>query len=335
MAKAKVLYIHMTGVSSEILKNLVLAGIRAAICDSRPYPEAVQDTPSLFLTGKQRSQQQQQQEEEPPSKKPKTDNNATTTTTTSTVAQAMKPLVEELNPLLGECQIVTPDKLQSYDFLTQFSIIVASRTDMAEAMRLSHASPKFFLVDTFGWTGACVLDLGPEHTYRTEVMGQKKKKKQLLTVLDPSISLDELWMVPLSHAVNRFHKTAPPLEWIQYRCLMEYATLRDQWPTSETADDFVQLVQEENQSSEILSLSDRHHELLLNDPTALRQLATVATREIAPVCAVMGGVVGNEVIKAISGKGEPANNTILLDGRSGKVKTFLVQLKRNKTRPLS
>jgi ubiquitin-like 1-activating enzyme E1 A len=28
----------------------------------------------------------------------------------------------------------------------------------------------------------------------------------------------------------------------------------------------------------------------------------------------MGGVVGNEVIKAISGKGEPAHNTLLFDG---------------------
>jgi hypothetical protein len=35
----------------------------------------------------------------------------------------------------------------------------------------------------------------------------------------------------------------------------------------------------------------------------------VSTSEVAPVCAVLGGIIGNEVIKAISVKGEPANNT--------------------------
>jgi len=43
---------------------------------------------------------------------------------------------------------------------------------------------------------------------------------------------------------------------------------------------------------------------------------------LAVVCAVFGGVIGNEVIKAISGKGEPACNVLCFDGRKGAVKVL-------------
>merc|ERR1740139_384585 len=55
MASAKVLYVNMSGVSSEILKNLILAGVRCAICDDRPYPDAVLDMPSSFLPPSERT----------------------------------------------------------------------------------------------------------------------------------------------------------------------------------------------------------------------------------------------------------------------------------------
>jgi ubiquitin-like 1-activating enzyme E1 A len=58
---------------------------------------------------------------------------------------------------------------------------------------------------------------------------------------------------------------------------------------------------------------------------ALRGAADVATAEIAPVCSVLGGLVGNEIIKVVSGKGEPANNTILFDGSTCRAYTFLVK----------
>jgi ubiquitin-like 1-activating enzyme E1 A len=49
--------------------------------------------------------------------------------------------------------------------------------------------------------------------------------------------------------------------------------------------------------------------------------------QLAPVCAILGGILGNEIIKVISGKAEPANNTILFDGKTCKAWTFLVQPK--------
>eukprot|EP00529_Nitzschia_sp_RCC80_P038751 CAMPEP_0113442912 /NCGR_PEP_ID=MMETSP0014_2-20120614/1860_1 /TAXON_ID=2857 /ORGANISM="Nitzschia sp." /LENGTH=62 /DNA_ID=CAMNT_0000333837 /DNA_START=1 /DNA_END=189 /DNA_ORIENTATION=+ /assembly_acc=CAM_ASM_000159 len=47
--------------------------------------------------------------------------------------------------------------------------------------------------------------------------------------------------------------------------------------------------------------------------------------QVAPVCAVLGGSLGNEIIKVVSGKGEPANNTLLFDGEACKMWSFMVK----------
>ena len=55
------------------------------------------------------------------------------------------------------------------------------------------------------------------------------------------------------------------------------------------------------------------------------QLAGIARHpEVSPVCAVLGGILGNEVIKAFTGKGEPANNVILFNGLIGGCRSFLI-----------
>lgn len=305
MAQSSVLYIHVTGLSSEILKNLVLAGIKAVICDGRPYPDAVKDTPSVFLTKEDRNY------DETVSKKAK-----------RTVADVMRPKIEELNPLLGDCQIST-DAVSDLteEFLTQFSIIIASRLSISDAIRISKiavaAGNKFYMGDCFGFTGVSVFDLGADHTYRAEL----GKKLLDVTGLKHHIPLETvLRKVSLQEATNRFHKTPPP-SWIRYRCLLEYVEEKKEWPTASTASAFAETITAWIQET---APSLVNHELL--STKALHALAVTATAEIAPVCSVLGGIIGNEVIKAISGKGEPANNTILFDGdASCKAWTFLVQ----------
>ena len=49
MSTARVLYVNLSGVSCEMLKNLILAGVAAVICDGRAYPEAVRELPSSFF----------------------------------------------------------------------------------------------------------------------------------------------------------------------------------------------------------------------------------------------------------------------------------------------
>lgn len=46
----------------------------------------------------------------------------------------------------------------------------------------------------------------------------------------------------------------------------------------------------------------------------VQELSKVCTTQVAPLCAVLGGLLGNGIIKVISGKGEPASNTMLFNG---------------------
>jgi ubiquitin-like 1-activating enzyme E1 A len=48
-------------------------------------------------------------------------------------------------------------------------------------------------------------------------------------------------------------------------------------------------------------------------PPHMEQVARHADAELAPVCAIVGGVVASEVIKIISGKGAPINNAFFFD----------------------
>lgn len=302
----QVLYIHVTGVTSEIMKNLVLAGVKATICDTRSFPSAVSETPSFLLPPATTS--------EPAAKKTKYE----------TVGQATQPVVENMNLLLGDCPVIHKEVSELDEAtLQEFPIVIASRIPLSEAKRLSKlvtaAGNKFFMADCFGMYGASLMDLG-EHSFRPEV-GKKLLDPKPLT---PQISLDQLAQVPLQDAVNRFHKQHPPPVWMRYRAILEYRDQTGNWPSTSDGgdDDFAKRIGEWIQTSSP-KLAD--HELFQED--ALKALAKVAMAEIAPICAVLGGILGNEVIKAISGKGEPANNTVLFDGETCKAWTFLVKPK--------
>ncbi|KAG7350429.1 hypothetical protein IV203_009789 [Nitzschia inconspicua] len=190
---------------------------------------------------------------------------------------------------------------------------------MADAIRLSQLVTQqqghaFYVADCFGLRGAAMIDLGKDYQYRPEI----GKKLGDPTPLKDYVPLSEMVQVPLHRAVNRFHKQ-PPSTWIMYRCLLEYQQQSQVWlgndPTdmAAAAKSSIQKFLKEQQ----VSLSDEQ----------LEDLIMAGMAQVAPVCAVLGGVIGNEVIKIITGKGEPANNSLLLDGDTCKVWTFLVKAK--------
>lgn len=315
IAQCSVLYIHMTGLSSEVLKNLVLAGVKAVVCDNRPYPESIAETPSFFLPRVGEENNDDNLDKDHDAKRQKV---------SKTVAEAMQQQIEDLNPLLGPCEIVTKDvETLSNEFFARFDIVVASRISANEGIRIASAlqeSPKkgkFFMADCFGLYGVCCIDLGEDHTFRDDI-GKSLLPPQKVKTYVPLLKMFE---AKIENAVNRFHKTPPPA-WVRYRSMIEYASQKSAWPSSENALNFAEVVTEwiSKTSPSLINTPNS----IFSDAASLRQVATLATAEIAPVCAVMGGIISNEVIKAISGKGAPSNNTLLFDGLACKAWSFLV-----------
>ena len=54
----------------------------------------------------------------------------------------------------------------------------------------------------------------------------------------------------------------------------------------------------------------------------LARLARVAGRCVTPVCAVVGGMLSQEVVKSVTRSGEPVNNMLVNDGWSSEGKQF-------------
>eukprot|EP00980_Cylindrotheca_fusiformis_P000603 scaffold154_cov129-Cylindrotheca_fusiformis.AAC.20 len=303
MKNSRVLYIHVTGTSAEILKNMVLAGIAATLCDPRPAATVLESEQGRhFFSSTSTSPA-------PANKKVKY----------STVAQAVQPLVEDLNMLLGKCPILEETKQVSdltEEDLKPFSVVVASQIPLAEANRLAtlaaaHQGCQFYLVDCFGYYGAAMMDLGKDLHYRPE---QGKKLLDPIPLKD-YVPFTDLINVPLHQAVNRFHKQ-PPKVYVFYRCLLEYQAKTGKWPSEENGGDFdVAVFKEYLKTQQVTTISDDE----------LQALGKAGMAQVPAVCSVLGGMLGNEIIKVISGKGEPANNTILLDGTICKAWTFLVR----------
>ena len=314
MSNARVLYINLTGVTCEIMKNLVLAGIAAVVCDDRPYPEAVREMPWSFFQAEEMEKlvttslsSSESNVTEPEAKKAKTN--------PKTVASAIQPKVEELNPLLSGRNSIEERPLASLpdDYFTQFDAIVASRLTVAETKRISSSLQKgdegklFIVTDTFGFDGCAHLDFGSNHTYRREL--GKDKLSDLLNI-KPYMSMADMLDVPLASVKGRWDKVVPPTLILQ-RLLMDY------W--------------EENRNDQKKTFVDfatgwlSSNNLPSESVGDLSQLSGIAEHpEVSPVCAVLGGMLGNEVIKALTGKGEPANNVMLFNGLDGGCRSFLL-----------
>jgi len=319
MSNARVLYINLTGVTCEIMKNLVLAGVAAVVCDDRPYPEAVREMPCSFFHAEDMEKTMRSQSNDsdgggadPEAKKAKP--------TPTTVASAIQPKVEELNPLLSGRNSIEERQIASLpdEFFGQFSAIVASRLTVTDAKRICISLQKedegklFIVTDTFGYDGCAHLDFGNSHTYRREV--GKDKLSDLLKI-EPYLSMADMLDVPLADVKGRWDKMAP-------RILVSQRLLIDYWGQNknkhkEKTQEFITFANGWLSSNNLSQNSDS-----LN----LSKLADIAHHpEVSPVCAVLGGILGNEVIKALTGKGEPANNVMLFDGLDGGCRSFLLK----------
>ena len=325
------------------MKNLVLAGVAAVVCDPRPYPDAVRELPSSFFRASEMekiiAEREKETEGEPDSKRLKA---------SKTVAEAVAPEIDELNPLLvGRNSIeeraiaLLPD-----DYFGKFDAVVASRLTVAEAKRISlaiqkHQSEKknddgdeseennlFIVTDTFGLDGCAHLDFGSSHRYRREL---GKDKLSDPTKIDPYVSMADMLDVPLADATGRFDKV-PPRVLVLQRLLMDYweenkKTGSGQVDEEKSEQDFAAFAKKWLNTNKIPQSSLEIEE---GQSVELGHLAGIALHpEVSPVAAVLGGVLGNEAIKSLTRKGEPANNVLLFSGLDGGCRSFLLSAEKS------
>mmetsp|Transcript_7983 Transcript_7983/g.10204 ORF Transcript_7983/g.10204 Transcript_7983/m.10204 type:complete len:334 (-) Transcript_7983:153-1154(-) len=283
ISSARILYVYCTGLNMEVMKNLVLAGVQPAILDGRPYPDAVMHTPSSFFPTDERSSCENGNLEK------------------MSVAKAIQNHVHELNPLLEKCEVNEECELSKIpdEYFFKFDVVLCS-TKLAGitqcgriARAVTESGGKFIASDVFGLAGVAVLDLGRKHQFRREI--GKNKLSECESMEYPPFK--QVFARTLGEYVpcNRWNKK-PPILWALYKSFLK-------------CDNF-----EKVQS---FLRNEGVDEGYIGNDERVAQLYSIRDAEVSPVCAVLGGVLGQEVIKALSGKGEPARNVLLFDGGMG------------------
>lgn len=238
--------------------------------------------------------------------------------------------VQELNPFVSVTSMtkpvseLTPEDLKPITFVVMGDCPLADQTAVNKLCRA--ASVGFFATESMGWSASMFCDLGPEHTFLQKRVtdavnadGDKEvayePSRASFCTLDEALRVDvpalaKLCRVRKRGAVGRIPAEAALEVLLALRVLVRLGRAA---------------VSSEAQVSEALAAVFAEGNVdaaaaakMVNAAAVVQAVGAVQRRtELSPVCAIMGGIVGQELIKAISGKDAPINNFFILDGITG------------------
>ena len=332
---ARILFLRVTGLCTEVAKNLVLAGVgHVTVCDPEKVTQDDIDTGAVFYFGKGDVGRPR--------------------------AEVLAEHLRQLNPSVNIAARVVDARNFDADELGTFNYIIGThgagavsdliacaetleptvveepprkkaRANGAEAetapaprgavnggnvvlpMRPPEKPmPKMMAAGTLGLHGFCVLDLR-EHVHVP--LEPKKKKDDEAEKAASSKAAEPARMRVVYPSIKQamgvdwaaFGKRVPPF-FAALQLLCELHKHKRSPAGTATADTAKWL---EHRRFAKLQEAERPAEWLSADFVA--RVARHAQAEMAPVCAVVGGVVASEVIKIISGKGAPINNAFFFD----------------------
>ncbi|NP_001234811.2 SUMO-activating enzyme subunit [Solanum lycopersicum] len=135
----------------------------------------------------------------------------------------------------------------------------------------------------------------------------KKKNEETIECQLQYPSFEEAIAVPWRSLPKRMSKL-----YFAMRVLERFEVLEKQNPQDTSGDDLPNVLKLRKELCEAQCINESQI------PVPLLQRLLAARVEFPSVCAIIGGVLGQEVIKAISGKGDPLKNFFLFDAMDGK-----------------
>ncbi|WVZ24288.1 hypothetical protein V8G54_002832 [Vigna mungo] len=332
LSKAHVLVYGMKGTVAEFCKNIVLAGVGSlTLVDDRVATEEAFSSNFLIPSvedvygGK-------------------------------TLAELCCNSLKDFNPMVRVS--VEKGDLSSFDveFFSKFNVVVVSCCSLSAKVKLANDKCRklskrvaFYAVDCRDSCGEVFVDL---QDYKYSKGGREKFPSPLLVLQVPPFVLPAISLSSVLVKEKRQDETiecdlkypsfedalSVPWRSLHKRMSKLYFAMRV-WSIDKFAvikvllsDAVIEKFEEaEGRSAGEVSIADLSAVLKLKKDlctaqslnethvpdTLLERLVTNAT-EFPPVCAVIGGILGQEVIKAISGKGDPLKNFFFFDVFDGK-----------------
>jgi len=302
---SRILVIGMSGLGAEVCKNIVLAGIKSlTMLDSTTV--TTKDFTSNFLIPRDQLGKNR--------------------------AEACLARVQQLNPMVE----VTPDsgELESKPdtYFTDYDVICATGCTNKQLFKLNllcrENRIQFYCGDVWGFIGFMFSDL-MEHEYAEEQNVVEVGKT------DDDSESDE--------PATKKKKTSQETKMVKKTC--EFTTLRDALDVDWCSDRYASRVKRveptffmmqalqqfyethsrrpdgETKESDVEELKKITASIVTQQSLPAAKVDTVYTSsvfgELSPVCAVIGGVLAQEIIKAVSHKDEPINNFFFYNSLSG------------------
>ncbi|XP_078517140.1 SUMO-activating enzyme subunit 1 [Lissotriton helveticus] len=300
---SQVLLVGMKGLGAEVAKNLILAGVKGlTMLDHQQL--TLEDTRAQFLIPKG-----------------PLDRNR---------AEASQERAQNLNPMVDVKVDTDTIESKEEEFFTQFDAVCLTccpRDVMVKIDQICHKNNiKFFAGDVFGYHGFMFADLG-EHEFveeKTKVAkasqgaedGPEAKKAKLdakeTTMVKKAVTfcqLKEALEVDWGSDKAKVSLKRTPADYFLLQVLMKFRTDKGRDPHPDHyGEDSELLLQIRNDVMDALGVSP---DLIPED------FAGYCFSEMAPVCAVVGGVLSQEVVKALSQRDPPHNNFFFFDGLQG------------------
>lgn len=285
LSKSHVLVSGMTGTTVEFCKNIVLAGVGSlTLVDDRLATEDLLQ--ANFLVPQDEGAYERK-----------------------TLAELCTDSLRDFNPMVH----VANEKgdLSHFDgeFFDKFDVVIvggcsfAEKKELNEQCRTRQKRIGFYAVDCRDSCGEIFVDL-QKYTYSQK--SDDGTSGQHHSLLYPSF--EEAISIPWKNLPRKVAKLFFAMRVIER---FELSEGRTHGETS--VSDLQEVLKFSKELCETQNVSESHIPINL-----LERLLAAGKTEHPPVCAILGGILGQEVIKAISGKGTPLKNFFYFDVADGK-----------------
>ncbi|XP_040570905.1 LOW QUALITY PROTEIN: SUMO-activating enzyme subunit 1 [Lepeophtheirus salmonis] len=298
LRNARVLVIGMSGLGTEVSKNIVLAGVKSLIMID-PENVCAKDAASQFLAPRDKMGFNR--------------------------AEASRERLQQLNSMVEVRAESGKVEDKSDDYFRDFDIVCATGLVLSEYMRINEAcrarNVKFFCGDVTGFFGYCFADL-MKHEFVVETPA---KNVECVDLVQKKLETDknndsndednmimvknELEFVTLRSAMKTNFK-APGIKlkrmdpgFFILRVVQDFYTNHGSLPLPEKKSEHIPLLHK------IRDKITRDYDL--PEGKIPETIIPMLFGELAPVSAIVGGVLAQEMIKVISNKDFPIENFFL------------------------
>ncbi|KAJ3730984.1 hypothetical protein DFJ43DRAFT_440256 [Lentinula guzmanii] len=292
MRNATILVVKLKGTATETIKNIVLAGIGKLILVDADDVEEVDLGAGFFFcdddVGKKR-------------------------------VDAAKARIENLNPLVTVEIIPNFDVLDNQNFestVNGVDLVCITDWDRDDLIRLNNICRRsrkpFYAGGTYGLLGYIFCDL-LDHKYISPDRSSPKDAQKNVQVTASYSPLQDALRHQWSALSKRQTKELRPASVFAILSLWQFQSARNRLPLG------TQDIDELQQTADALvSGADVNKQVLTTVPRSLiESVAMTAPHEFSPVCAIVGGLLAQDILKTLAAREPPIANFLTFDGNTG------------------